>query len=228
MSDMVFPEIKTIAIAGGTGKEGKGLAYRWAKAGYQIIIGSRQAEKAQSAAAELNSLLKGVLPVKGMVNPDAVSEADLVVLTVPFSAHRDTLLILKDALQGKILIDVTVPLVPPKVTRVQMPPAGSAAQEAREVLGEGVKVCAAFQNISYEHLLNNEEITCDVLVTGVDKESRAIVLKLVSDAGMIGWDAGVLENSVVVEGMTSILIGINKQYGVHDAGIQITGVPRPV
>ncbi len=228
MSDMVLPEIKTIAIAGGTGKEGKGLAYRWAKAGYQIIIGSRQAEKAQSAAAELNSLLKGVLPVKGMVNPDAVSEADLVVLTVPFSAHRDTLLILKDALQGKILIDVTVPLVPPKVTRVQMPPAGSAAQEAREVLGEGVKVCAAFQNISYEHLLNNEEITCDVLVTGVDKESRAIVLKLVSDAGMIGWDAGVLENSVVVEGMTSILIGINKQYGVHDAGIQITGVPRPV
>jgi hypothetical protein len=228
MTDLVLPEIHTIAIAGGTGKEGKGLAYRWAKAGYQIIIGSRQAEKAQSAAADLNSLLKGVLPVKGMVNPDAVSEADLVVLTVPFTAHRDTLLILKDALQGKILIDVTVPLVPPKVTRVQMPPAGSAAQEAREVLGEGVKVCAAFQNISYEHLLNDEDISCDVLVTGVDKESRAIVLKLVSDAGMIGWDAGVLENSVVVEGMTSILIGINKQYGVHDAGIQITGVPRPL
>lgn len=228
MTDLDLPIIKTIAIAGGTGKEGKGLAYRWAKAGYQLIIGSRQAEKAQSAAAELNSLLKSVLPVKGMLNPDAVSEADLVVLTVPFTAHRDTLLIFKDALQGKILIDVTVPLVPPKVTRVQMPSAGSAAQEAREVLGEGVKVCAAFQNISYEHLLNDEEISCDVLVTGVDKESRAIVLKLVSDAGMIGWDAGVLENSVVVEGMTSILIGINKQYGVHDAGIQITGVPRPV
>jgi len=228
MSDQVLPEIKTIAIAGGTGKEGKGLAYRWAKAGYQIIIGSRQPEKAQSAAAELNSILKNIIPVKGMVNSEAVSEADLVVLTVPFSAHRDTLLLLKDVLQGKILIDVTVPLVPPKVTRVQMPPAGSAAQEARDILGEGVKVCAAFQNISYEHLLNDEEINCDVLVTGVDKESRAIVLKLVADAGMVGWDAGALENSVVVEGMTSILIGINKQYGVHDAGIQITGVPRPL
>lgn len=228
MSDQVLPEIKTIAIAGGTGKEGKGLAYRWAKAGYQIIIGSRQPEKAQSAASELNSILKNIIPVKGMVNSEAVSEADLVVLTVPFSAHRDTLLLLKDVLQGKILIDVTVPLVPPKVTRVQMPPAGSAAQEARDILGEGVKVCAAFQNISYEHLLNDEEINCDVLVTGVDKESRAIVLKLVADAGMVGWDAGALENSVVVEGMTSILIGINKQYGVHDAGIQITGVPRPL
>ncbi len=228
MTEQGTPEIKTIAIAGGTGKEGKGLAYRWAKAGYQIIIGSRQAEKALAAATDLNSMLEGVLPVKGMVNPEAVSEADLVVLTVPFTAHRDTLMQLRDLLQGKILIDVTVPLVPPKVTRVQMPPAGSAAQEAQEVLGEGVKVCAAFQNISYEHLLNDEEITCDVLVTGVDKNSRSVVLKLVSDAGMVGWDAGVLENSVVVEGMTSILIGINKQYGVHDAGIQITGVPRPL
>lgn len=227
MTEQGIHEIKTIAIAGGTGKEGKGLAYRWAKAGYQIIIGSRQAEKALAAAADLNSMLDGVLPVKGMLNPDAVSEADLVVLTVPFSAHQDTLLQLRDLLQGKILIDVTVPLVPPKVTRVQMPQAGSAAQEAQEVLGEGVKVCAAFQNISYEHLLNDEEITCDVLVTGVDKNSRSVVLKLVSDAGMVGWDAGVLENSVVVEGMTSILIGINKQYGIHDAGIQITGVPRP-
>ena len=193
-----------------------------------IIIGSRQEEKAIHAAAELNAQLSGSLPVKGMVNLEAVAKADLVVMTVPFAAHRDTLLQLKEALQGKIMIDVTVPLVPPRVTRVQMPPAGSAAQEAREVLGEGVKVCAAFQNISYEHLLNNEEITCDVLVTGVDRESRSVVLKLVSDAGMVGWDAGVLENSVVVEGMTSILIGINKQHGVQDAGIQITGVPRPV
>ncbi len=115
----------------------------------------------------------------------------------------------------------------PRVTRVQPPPAGSAAQEAVQIVGEATRVCAAFQNISYEHLLNDEEITCDVLVTGVDKEARSIVLKLAADAGMIGWDAGVIENSIVIEGMTSILIGINKQFGVQSAGIQVTGVPRP-
>jgi NADPH-dependent F420 reductase len=227
MSDQPQPVIRTIAIAGGTGKEGKGLAYRWAKAGYQLIIGSRTIEKAQAAAADLNNLLEGNATVLGMVNQDAVEKADLVVLTVPYAAHIETLNSLKSALSGKILIDVTVPLVPPKVTRVQPPPAGSAAQEAVQVVGENTRVCAAFQNISYEHLLNDEEITCDVLVTGVDKEARSIVLKLVSDAGMVGWDAGVIENSIVLEGMTSILIGINKQFGVQSAGIQITGVPRP-
>lgn len=227
MSDQTVPIIKTIAIAGGTGKEGKGLAYRWAIAGYQIIIGSRNMEKAQAAASELNTLLAGKAVVKGMVNQDAVTEADLAVLTVPFAAHSDTLLSLKSSLAGKILIDVTVPLVPPKVTRVQPPAAGSAAQEAVLIVGESTRVCAAFQNISYEHLLNDEEITCDVLVTGVDKEARTFVLKLVADAGMVGWDAGVIENSIVMEGMTSILIGINKQFGVQSAGIQITGVPRP-
>ncbi len=227
MSDQTVPIIKTIAIAGGTGKEGKGLAYRWAIAGYQIIIGSRNLEKAQAAASELNTLLAGKAVVKGMVNQDAVTEADLAVLTVPFAAHSDTLLSLKSSLAGKILIDVTVPLVPPKVTRVQPPAAGSAAQEAVLIVGESTRVCAAFQNISYEHLLNDEEITCDVLVTGVDKEARTFVLKLVADAGMVGWDAGVIENSIVMEGMTSILIGINKQFGVQSAGIQITGVPRP-
>ncbi len=228
MGEQPVPEIKTIAIAGGTGKEGKGLAYRWAIAGYQIIIGSRNLDKAQAAASDLNTLLAGRAVVKGMVNQDAVSMADLAVLTVPFAAHSDTLQSLKTSLVGKILIDVTVPLVPPKVTKVQPPPAGSAAQEAVLIVGESTRVCAAFQNISYEHLLNDEEITCDVLVTGVDKEARTLVLKLVSDAGMIGWDAGVIENSIVIEGMTSILIGINKQFGVQSAGIQITGVPRPV
>ena len=228
MSEQTIPVIKTIAIAGGTGKEGKGLAYRWAKAGYQLIIGSRILEKAQAAAVDLNSLLAGKAEVVGMINQDAVSKADLVVLTVPYSAHVETLQGLKEYLTGKILIDVTVPLVPPRVTRVQPPPAGSAAQEAGQIVDEATRVCAAFQNISYEHLLNDEEITCDVLVTGVDKEARSVVLKLVADAGMIGWDAGVIENSIVIEGMTSILIGINKQFGVQSAGIQVTGVPRPI
>jgi NADPH-dependent F420 reductase len=226
MTDEATTTIHTIAIAGGTGKEGKGLAYRWAKAGYRMIIGSRVLDKALSAADDLNQLFKGELKVEGMVNQDAARLADLVVITVPFAAHIPTLEGLKEELKGKILIDVSVPLVPPKVTKVQMPPAGSAALEARQVLGEEVRIVSAFQNISYEHLLNDEEITCDVLITGTDKEARGIVVKLVEEAGMVGWDAGPLENSVVQEGLTSILIGINKQFGVQSAGIKITGVPE--
>ena len=218
--------IKKIAIIGGTGKEGKGLAYRWAKSGYQILIGSRQLEKAQAAASELHQLLGSAESVQGCTNPDAVSAADLAVLTVPFSAHQVTLELLKDPLSGKILIDVTVPLVPPRVSRVQMPPAGSAAQEAQQILGSDVQVVAAFQNISYEHLLNDETVECDVLVCGGNKNARNEVLKLVAAAGLTGWDAGPIENSVVVEGLTSVLIGINKQFGVQSAGIKITGVQR--
>ncbi len=225
MTDEATTIIHTIAIAGGTGKEGKGLAYRWAKAGYRMIIGSRVLEKALSAADDLNQLIKGGVKVEGMVNQDAARLADLVVITVPFAAHIPTLEGLKEELKGKILIDVSVPLVPPKVTKVQMPPAGSAALEARQVLGEEVRIVSAFQNISYEHLLNDEEITCDVLITGTDKEARGIVVKLVEEAGMVGWDAGPLENSVVQEGLTSVLIGINKQFSVQSAGIKITGVP---
>jgi NADPH-dependent F420 reductase len=225
MTDEATTTIHTIAIAGGTGKEGKGLAYRWAKAGYRMIIGSRVLDKALSAADDLNNLFTGGVKVEGMVNQDAARLADLVVITVPFAAHIPTLEGLKEVLKGKILIDVSVPLVPPKVTKVQMPPAGSAALEARQVLGEEVRIVSAFQNISYEHLLNDEEITCDVLITGTDKEARGIVVKLVEEAGMIGWDAGPLENSVVQEGLTSVLIGINKQFGVQSAGIKITGVP---
>jgi 8-hydroxy-5-deazaflavin:NADPH oxidoreductase len=218
--------IRTIAIVGGTGKEGKGLAYRWVKAGYHVLIGSRQLEKAEAAAAELKTLAGADAAVSGLENPEAAQQADLVVLTVPYSAHRPTLETIKPCMTGKILVDVTVPLVPPKVTKVQMPPAGSAAQEALEILGEGVQVAAAFQNISYEHLLNDEEVTCDVLVTGTSKAARTATLALVRAAGLVGFDAGPLENSVVVEGLTSILIGINKQLGVQSAGIRITGVPR--
>jgi 8-hydroxy-5-deazaflavin:NADPH oxidoreductase len=218
--------IQTIAIVGGTGKEGKGLAYRWLKAGYQVIIGSRQAEKAEAAAAELKTLAGDSTPVSGCENTIAAQQADLVVLTVPYSAHRSTLELIKPCLVGKILIDVTVPLVPPKVTKVQMPAAGSAAQEAQEILGEETQVAAAFQNISYEHLLHDEEVACDVLVTGSSKAARLKTLELVHAAGLVGFDAGPIENSVVVEGLTSILIGINKQFGVQSAGIRITGVPK--
>ncbi len=217
-------DIKTIAILGGTGKEGKGLAYRWSRAGYDIIIGSRQVEKALAAAEEVRQLPGIIGKVTGTTNPEAATGGDLVVVTVPYSAHRAILEQLKPELQGKILIDVTVPLAPPKVTKVQMPEAGSAAQEAQAILGEGVQVVDAFQNISYERLLHEEDINCDVLVCGTGKAARQVVLGLVREAGMVGWDAGPIENAVVVEGMTSILIGINKQYGVESSGIRITGV----
>ena len=145
---------------------------------------------------------------------------------MPYSAHRETLEGVKDVLKGKLLIDVTVPLVPPKVTKVQMPAAGSAAQEAKEIVGEGVEVVAAFQNISHELLLTDEEVECDVLVTGTSKDARTEALRLVEAAGLTGWDAGPIENSVVVEGLTSVLININKQYGSTHAGIKITGASQ--
>lgn len=214
----------TIAVLGGTGKEGKGLVYRWAKAGYRVIIGSRSAEKAIAAANEVKEMLNGEGSVDGMGNLEAAHEANIAVLTVPYAAHRDTLEALKDELKGKILVDVTVPLVPPKVATVQMPAAGSAAQEAKQIVGDDVQVCAAFQNIGYDHLLKDSGAECDVLVTGTSKEARAETIKLVEAAGLNGWDAGPIENSVVVEGMTSILIGINKKYGSTHAGIKITGV----
>lgn len=220
-------EIKKIAILGGTGKEGKGLAYRWAKAGHTILIGSRSVEKAAAAAEEIQALFAKPVNVIGKTNPDAAQEADLVVLTIPFPAHKTMVESIKSYVQGKIVVDVCVPLVPPKVTKVQMPPAGSASLEAQEILGEDVNVVAAFQNISYENLLKDEEVECDILVCGKGKESRLVVLSLIQDADLVGWDAGPLENSVVVEGLTSILIGLNKQFGVLSSGIRITGVPRP-
>ncbi|RPJ25495.1 MAG: NADPH-dependent F420 reductase [Chloroflexi bacterium] len=213
----------TIAVLGGTGKEGKGLTYRWAKAGYRMLIGSRSSERAVTAASEIMQLLEGSPSVVGMTNLEAAEQADIVVLAVPYSAHRETLESVKDVLKGKLLVDAVVPLVPPKVRKVQMPPAGSAAQEAREIVGEEVEVVAAFQNVSHEHLLGEEYVDCDVLVTGTSKKARAEVLTLVEAAGLIGWDAGPIENSVVVEGLTSVLININKHYGCTYAGIKITG-----
>jgi NADPH-dependent F420 reductase len=220
------PVLLTIAVLGGTGKEGKGLAYRWAKAGYKVLIGSRSSEKAVHAASEIMELLEGSSSVVGTTNLEAAQQANIVVICIPYTAHRDTLESVKDAMKGKLLIDVTVPLVPPKVTKVQMPPDGSAAQEAKAILGEDVQVVAAFQNISHEHLLTDKDVNCDVLVTGSSKDARTEALTLVEAAGLTGWDAGPIENSVVIEGLTNVLININKQYGSTHAGIKITGVNR--
>lgn len=218
--------ILTLAVLGGTGNEGKGLAYRWAKAGYHVIIGSRQEEKAKRIATELNERL-GREAIQGMVNQDAARWCDIAVLTVPYSAHAATLESVKEQVQDKVLVDVTVPLMPPKVSTVHVPEDGSAAQEAQRILGEKVQVVAAFQNVSFVHLLEDHPVPCDVLVCGRSKQARAQVLQLVKAAGLVGWDAGALANAVVVEGLTSILIGISMRHKVEHPGIRITGEQAP-
>ncbi len=213
-----------IGIIGGTGRQGRGLAYRWAQAGHEILIGSRKVESAITAVEELKERLQGVGNVTGMSNLEAVQTCDIAVLTVPYEAMRTTLEELKDVLQDKLLINVCVPLVPPKVARVQMPPEGSAALLAQAILGEKAKIVDAFQNVSFEHLLSGEEIETDVLVAGYDKAARELVIQLAADMGVKAWDAGVIQNTMVVEGLTSILIGLNMQYKVPSSGIRITGV----
>jgi hypothetical protein len=216
--------IFTLAILGGTGNVGPGLAYRWSKAGYNVIIGSRLLQKAERVAAEINERLDRVA-VRGMVNEEAVSVSEIVVLTVPYEAHASILEDLKDQLQGKVLVDTTVPLNPPNVSVVQMPPAGSAVQEAQEILGDGVEVVAAFQNVAAVHLMEDHPVPCDVFVCGDSDAARQQVLQLVTAARLVGWDAGPLQNAVVVEGLTSILLGINEHYKIENAGVRVTGEP---
>ena len=216
-----------LAILGGTGDLGTGLARRWAQAGYTVVIGSRAADKAETAAADLQALMqqRGVtaVNVRGTDNLSAAQAADIVALTVPFSHQVATLEQVKPALQGKILIDVTVPLVPPKVARVQLPPEGSAGQIAQTILGEGVRVVSAFQNVAAHHLQEGHVLDCDVLVCGDDKDARAQVIVLIEAIGMRGFHAGSIANAAAAEALTSVLIVINKQYSCH-AGIRITGL----
>ncbi len=206
-----------IAILGGTGDLGGGLAVRWARAGYKIIIGSRTLEKALDAARPLGA--------EGMDNVSAAKACDIAVLTVPFANQKTTLESVRAALQGKILIDVTVPLMPPKVARVQMPPEGCAALAAQAALGDGVTVVSAFQNVGASHLRDDHPVDCDVLVCGDKLAAREQVIELVEAAGMNGWHAGPLANSVAAEALTSVLIGINKRYQIEGAGLRITGTP---
>lgn len=213
---------ETIAILGGTGDLGTGLAIRWAKAGHAIIIGSRTQQKADAAVAELKKISPQT-PAKAMVNPDAAAAGDIVVLTVPFEHQLSTLESVRSGLQGKILIDVTVPLVPPKVGTVQLPPEGSAGKRAQNFLGDGVKVVTAFQNVAAHLLQQDVKIECDVLVAGNSKEARDTVVTLVEEAGMVGWHAGPIENSAAAEALTSILIQINRRHSISHSGIKIVG-----
>jgi len=224
---MTTDSLPVLAILGGTGDLGTGLARRWAQAGYEVIIGSRTQEKADAAVADLREVMadRGVaeVGVRAMENLAAAEAADIVTLTVPFSHQADTLALVGPALRGKILIDVTVPLVPPRVARVQLPEEGSAGQIAQALLGEEVSVVSAFQNVAAVHLQEGRGLDCDVLVSGNSKAAREEVIKLVEAAGMRGFHAGMIDNAAAAEALTSVLITINKQYGCH-AGIRITGI----
>jgi hypothetical protein len=224
---MSTESLPVLAILGGTGDLGTGLARRWAQAGYLVIIGSRTQEKAEAAVADLREVMaeRGVaeVTVQAMENLAAAAAADIITLTVPFSHQTSTLELVKPALQGKILIDVTVPLVPPKVARVQLPEQGSAGQIAQELLGEEVAVVSSFQNVAAAHLQEGRGVECDVLVCGNKKAAREEVIKLVEAAGMRGFHAGMINNAAAAEALTSVLITINKQYGCH-AGIKISGL----
>ncbi len=222
---------KQLAILGGTGKEGCGLALRWMIAGYKVLIGSRQPEKAALTAAQLNEHLStaqtGADLARGLSNAQAARQSDIAVLTVPYRAHQATLSALRDELQGKILVDVTVPLQPPQVTRVHLPEGGSAAVQAQQILGSGVRVVSAFQNVS-EHALRDlqQPIDCDVLVCGDDAQAKAGVIELARalDANIRAFDAGPLVNSVVAEALTPVIIGLNKQFRRLRVDIRMTGI----
>jgi NADPH-dependent F420 reductase len=206
-----------IAVVGGTGKLGSAIARRLAKAGQSVIIGSRSAESAAAAAAELG------FGLKGLSNAEAAKAGGIVIVTVPFAAQEATLAEIAPHVAGKIVIDTTVPLVPPKVMRVQLPPEGSAAQRAQKLLGPEVTVVSAFHNVAAHKLATDEEIACDVLVFGDDKDARSAATELVGLTGLRGIQAGSLANSAAAEAMTSLLIFINKNYQVDGAGVVITG-----
>jgi NADPH-dependent F420 reductase len=216
--------IPTIAVLGGTGKEGSALAVRWALNGYKVIIGSRSAEKAAAAAAEINAEL-GAEYLIGTSNQEAAEAATTVVLSVPYDAHRATLESVAAQLKGKVLIDLTVPLKPPAVTTVNIPEGKSACLEAQALLGSDVAVVAAFQNVSAVKLKDpNNQVDCDVLLCADNEDAKATALHLVEAAGMRGIDAGPLANAVAVEALTPVLLYINKRYKVKGAGIRITGI----
>ena len=211
---------KLISLLGGTGDLGTGLATRLLKAGYKIIIGSRTLEKAQQAERSLGKNTKGLL------NKDAALQGEIIILTVPFAHQRGIVEECKTELKGKLFIDTTVPLMPPKVATVQLPSEGSAAEIAQNILGDDVRVVSAFQNISAELLKSDKEIDCDVLVCGNKREWRQEVIDLVNTLGMKGWHAGMLPNSAAVEAMTSVLISINKHHAISHSGIKVTGLKK--
>jgi NADPH-dependent F420 reductase len=213
-----------IGIIGGTGKEGRGMALRWARHGHQVCIGSRQAERAVECAAEL-AAGNAALAISGGDNAHAVASAEVVLLSVPYAAHRSTLQELAARLEGKILMDITVPLKPPRVSEVHVPEGQSAALEAQALLGPATRVVATMHHISSAHLADpGHAIDCDVLTCADDKEALATVMTLVGDLGLTAYDAGPLRNAVALEALTPVLLHLNRRYKSAGAGIRITGL----
>ena len=211
-------EEQVIAVIGGTGKLGAAIARRLAAAGRRVVIGSRSADAAIAVASEIGQ------GVHGAGNAEAAARGDLVIVTVPFAAQAATLADIAPHVAGKIVVDTTVPLMPPKVMRVQLPLEGSAAVRAQALLGEGVTVVSAFHNVAAHKLARlGQDVDCDVLVFGDDKAARSRVVVLAGDMGLRGVHGGALANSAAAEALTSVLIFINKTYQVDGAGIRITG-----
>lgn len=212
----------TIGILGGTGKEGRGLALRWAAAGFDVVIGSRDAGRGRAKAEELDA---GRGLITGGGNVEAAEQADVVVLAVPYGAHKPTLQTAAPQLAGKLLIDITVPLKPPKVRRVHLPEGQSAALEAAAILGDTVTVAAALHHVSSAHLADpNHSIDCDVLVCCDNIDMRQVAIRLIGGLGLNAIDAGPLVNSIALEALTPVLLHINRKYGSPGSGIRITGL----
>lgn len=211
-----------IAVVGGTGKEGRGMALRWARAGHDVFVGSRDAERARATATELSTEVGRTL--QGGDNASAVQASELVVLSVPYSAHASTLQGLRAELAGRVLIDITVPLQPPKVTSVHLPQGQSAALEAQQILGADTPVVAALHHVSAVHLRDlDHTIDCDVLACSDDKAALERALTLIRDLGVRAFDAGPLRNAIALESLTPILLHMNRTLKGRSVGIRITG-----
>ncbi|MFL5295746.1 MAG: coenzyme F420-0:L-glutamate ligase [Phenylobacterium sp.] len=210
-----------IAILGGSGALGAALAGRLAARGHAVVIGSRDPAKAQAFAAELAVRCGGNAAGAGLA--EAAADAEICILTVPYAAHAETLAQIRVAAQGKILVDATVPLRPPKVGTVQLPAAGSAAIEAQAALGESVRVVSALQTIGAEKLATGGAVDGDVLVAGDDAEAVEVVRSLLTELGLKSWHVGPLANSAAAEAMTSVLIQLNRRYKLTQSGVRIAG-----
>jgi hypothetical protein len=221
---------RIIAVLGGTGPEGFGLALRWARAGETIIIGSRDAARAQAAAAKITAAVGATVKVSGEENSAACAAADLIVLTVPFEGHAALLKHIKPAIRpGSIVVDTTVPLaasVGGRATRTLGVWQGSAAQETAELVPKGIPVVAAFQNIASDLLHGDAPVDCDVIVCGDDPAANQTIRELaVRIPGVRAIDGGKLENARIVEQITALLIGFNIRLKGH-SGLRITGLPN--
>ncbi len=215
-----------IGIVGGTGKLGSALAARWSRAGHGIVIGSRDTDKAATHAEILRA--GGTGDIRGSDYAGAAGAVDVVVLTVPYAAHDDAVRAIRDAAAGKVVVDATVPLRPPKVDRVQLPPGQSAALEAQELLGAGSVVAAALHHVSAAHLADaSHQMADDVLVASDDAHAKVVTIGLVADLGMRGLDAGPLANAIALESLTPVLIHLNRVYKSRGAGVVFTDLPLP-